>query len=174
MEIEDWDATDGFEDWGRGTPARQRPPGAVEIRAVPYDGYSGLPDDLQDTNVPLVSKRLKEAIESAGVDNNDFSPVTVRNADTGEVYEYFAFNLIGLVAAADPAGSEMTSRDGDFIGDTSISGLVIDESKCRDLLMFRLKEKFSVILVHETVKQAIERHGIASVRYIDPGDFMAL
>ncbi|MGH8176798.1 MAG: imm11 family protein [Steroidobacter sp.] len=173
MEIEDWDVQ-GFDDWGRGTRAEQRPSGPVEIKAVPYDGYAGLPDDFQDASVPVMSKRLKEAIQSAGVDNIDFAPVTLRNSESGEAYEYFAFNLIGLVSAADRAGSAMASHDGDFLGDTRIYGLAVKESMGADFLMFRLKEKFSVVMVHRTVRAAIERAGIDTIRFVEPEEFMAL
>ena len=173
MEIEDWHDVAGFEGWGVGLLAEQRPAGDVEIPAVPHDGFAGLPDDFQDMSVPLMSKRLRQAIESAGVDNIEFYPVTVRNSQTGEAYEYFAFNLVGRVAAADPA-AKMSSHDGDFVGDTQVYELAIDESRARGLLMFRLEEKFTVILVHRTVKEAIERASIGSVTFVTPEDFMAL
>lgn len=175
MEIEDWDdGVEIFEDWGSGTPAKGQPTGPIELRAVPHDGYSGSPDDFHDSNVPLMSKRLKEAIESAGVDNINFYPVTVRNTETGETYEYFAFNLIGLMSVIDYGKSDVSSHDGDFIGDSQIRTLAIDESKTRLALMFRLKEKFSVILIHRVVKEAIEHSGINTVNFVAPKDFMAL
>lgn len=174
MEIEDWDGIEGFEDWGRGTPATRRPSGPVEIRAVPHQGYVGLPDDLQDGEVPLMSKRLKEAIDASGVDNIYFMPIVLRNSDTQEAYDYFVFNLVGLISAVDLGRSNLTSHDGDFVGDTQIMDLALDESRCHDQLMFRMKEKFSAIVVHRKVKQAIEQHGITTVRFVEPGEFMAL
>lgn len=174
MEIEDWDSFDGFDDWGSGTLARSEPANSVEIRAVPHGGYAGMPDDFQDMNVPLMSKRLKEAVESAGVDNIYFRPVVVRNSDTGEAYEYFAFNLVGLVGAVELARSSLASHDGDFVGDSQIYDLAVEPSRTRGLLMFRLKEKFSVILIHRRVRDAIERAGIATVKFVDPANFMAL
>jgi len=174
MEIEDWKKTEGFEDWSVGRPAARRPEGPVEIDVVPYLDYRGGPDEFLDLNVPLMSKRLKETIQAAGVDNVNFHPVTLRNTVTGETYEYFAFNLIGLVDAVDPGQSNITSHDGDFLGDSSITDLAVDEEAARGLLMFRLKQKFSVILVHRKVKEAVERVGIPSVRFIAPQDFMAL
>jgi hypothetical protein len=174
VEIEDWDATEGFEDWGVGRVAENQPQNPVVINVVPHGGYAGLPDEYMDSNVPLMSKRLKEAIESAGVDNLRFLPITLRNAETGTTYDYFAFNLIGLVDAVDLGKSTMTSHDGDFVGDTAISDLGVDEAATRGLFMFRLKQKFSVILVHRKVKEAIERVGIPSVKFIAPEDFMAL
>ena len=37
-------------------------------------GYGGGPDEFPDSNVPLMSTRLKETIEAAGVDNVNFYP----------------------------------------------------------------------------------------------------
>lgn len=174
IEIEDWEATDGFDDWAVGLPAEEQPKGPVVMNAVPYDGYAGPLDEFKDENVPLMSKRLKETLESAGVDNLRFYPIAVRHKKTKKTHEYFAFNLIGLVDAVDLGKSTMTSVDGDFMGDTVISELSVDEAKPRGLLMFRLKQKFSVILVHRRVKEAVEGAGITSVKFIAPEDFMAL
>lgn len=174
MEIEDWKKTEGFEDWSVGRLATKRPAGPVEIDVVPYLEYSGGPDEFVDLNVPLMSKKLKETVQGAGVDNLNFYPVALRNTETGETYEYFAFNLIGLVDAVDLGKSTITSQDGDFLGDSSITDLAVNEAAARELLMFRLKQKFSVILVHRKVKEAIERAAIPSVKFIAPEDFMAL
>ena len=174
MEIEDWKKTEGFEDWSVGRLATARPQGPVEIDVVPYLGYGGGPDEFVDLNVPLMSKKLKETVQAAGVDNLNFYPVALRNTETGETYEYFAFNLIGLVDAVDLGKSTITSHDGDFVGDSSITDLAVNEEAARGLLMFRLKQKFSVILVHRRVKEAIERAAIPSVKFIAPEDFMAL
>lgn len=137
-----------------------------------YDDYAGLPDDFSGMSVPLVSKRMKEALEAAGVENVDFFPVTLRETDSGATYDYFAFNRIGLVSAR--AGSTMKSHDGDYVGDTRVDDLVIDERAAGGLLMFRLKETFSVIVVHRNVKESIERAGIDTVRFVEPDDFMAI
>ena len=173
-EIEAWTKTAGFEDWRRGRVAESQPQDPVVIDVVVYGDYAGPPDEYLDSGVPLMSKRLKETIESAGVDNIRFHPVTLRKTESGETYEYFAFNLIGLVDAVDLGKSTMTSPDGDFIGDTVITDLSVDEGKTRELLMFRLKQKFSVILAHRRVKEAVEGAGITSVKFIAPEDFMAL
>ena len=154
--------------------AKDRPKGSVEIRVIPYDGYVGLPDEVSDMNVPLMSARLKEAITAAGVDNINFSPVTLCNSETGQAYEYFAFNLVGLVVAADMTKSNITSHDGDFLGDSSVHDLIIDESKIGGLLMFRLKEKFAAIIVQKSVKESIEQHGIDTIKFVKPEDYMAL
>jgi len=173
IEIEEWDV-EGFEDWGVGRIERSQPQLPVVINVVAHDGFVGVPHDFQDDVVPLMSARMKEAIESAGVDNIKFLGVTLRNPATEETYDYFAFNLIGLVSAADFSQSQITSHDGDFVGDSQVHNLVLDESKTRGLLMFRMKEKFSTILVHRKVREAIEKRGINTVGFMAPEDYMAI
>lgn len=174
IEIEDWKAPAGFDDWSTGQPAEQRPKKAVTITAVPYGGYTGAPPDYQDQNVPLMSLRLKKVLDAAGVKNLKYLPITVRNKKTKKTYRYVAFNIVGVVAAADRKKSKLKSHDRDMRGDTSIHDLVIDEKKCEGLLMFRLYENWLTVLVHRKVKQAIERAGIDSVELVKPEDYVQL
>jgi len=174
MEIEDSIDLPGFKGWRSGVPARRTPEGAVVIAALPRDGYAGAPNDFSDMSVPLVSARFKQALVSAGVDNVTYYPVQLRNSATGQDYEFFAFNLIGLLSVADFAASQIDSADGSFVGDSEVSALVIDETRCRGLKMFRMKEKFSTILVHKDVKDAVESAGIDTVTFLNPEDYMAL
>jgi hypothetical protein len=174
MEVRDEEAYDHFTGWRTGELIAERPAGPVEIKAIPRDRYKGLPDEMYDFSVPMMSARLKLALDAAGVDNINYFPVTLRNTKTNAAYEYFAFNLVGLVSAADPGKSEMSSYDGDFVGDTEIRSLSVDETRARGLLIFRLAEKFSIILVHRRVKETIEKHGIDTMRFRDPEGFMAL
>ena len=175
IDIEDWKGDiKGFMGWRHGALARDRPTGSVEIDVVPHDGYTGLPPDLHDHSVPLMSARLKSALDSAGVDNIVYLPVVLRNPETGQRYDYFAFNLIGLVSATDFTKSNIKSPDGDFVGDSHIYDLKIDEGKTQNFLIFRLAEKFSAILVHRRVKEAIENQGINTLRFMEPEDYMAL
>jgi hypothetical protein len=174
MDIEDYKHAKKFRGWGVGKIAEKQPTEPVEISATPKNGYELDPADWQDQGVPFMSKRLKAAIDSAGVDNINYLPITLKNTETGKVYEYFAFNLLGLVDAADPAQSKIDSHDGDFVGDSQINDLIIDDEKCGGLLMFRLKQKFSAVVVHEKIKKAVEAAGITTVTFMKPEDYMAL
>ncbi|MBN1499969.1 MAG: hypothetical protein JW982_07435 [Spirochaetes bacterium] len=174
MEIEDWNDIEGFDDWGEGIEAKDKPAGDIEIDVVSHDGYNGLPPDLHDHSVPLISARMKTALDAAGVENIKYLPVTLKNPETNQKFEYFAFNLIGLISAADFSESDIKSPDGDFTGDSQIYDLVIDEDKIPELLIFRLAEKFSAVVVHSRVKAEIEKHGIDTLRFLKPEDYMAL
>ncbi len=55
-----------------------------------------------------------------------------------------------------------------------IHELSLDESKIKGLLIFRLAENTNTIIVHESVKQAVESAGIDTVSFIKPEDYMHL
>lgn len=175
-EIEDWSCAqvDAFAGWSSGVPAPSQPSPPVEIRVVRHGGYVGTPDEYYDNSIPLVSQRLREALDAAGVDNIRYLPVTLCDSESAVTHPYFAFNLIGLVDAVDLRKSALHSHDGDFVGDSAISDLAVDGSAARGLSMFRLRQKFSVVLVHRRVKAAIERVGIPTVKFIAPEDLVAL
>jgi hypothetical protein len=48
------------------------------------------------------------------------------------------------------------------MGDVDFHALVLDESRINGQLMFRLAENLSAIVVHESVRKAIEAAGIPS------------
>jgi hypothetical protein len=173
-EIEDWVGIKGFNDWRRGVKATMSPDGPVELRVICHGGFQGNPPELSDFNIPLMSSRLKTALEDAGVDNVHFSPITLRNSESGKVYNYYAFNLVGLLSVVDFRKSDVVSLDGDFVGDSQIHNLSIKASDGESPLIFRMKEKFSAILVHKKVKLAIENAGIDTVKFTKPEDFFHL
>lgn len=122
---------------------------------------------------PLLKDRLAIAyvVAARTASNNHDSKQVLKTVSVARKRNYM---LVGLAAAADLAKSQIASPDGDFVGDSQIHNLVIDESKTHDLLMFRLKEKFSTLLVHRKVREAIESRGIDGVEFIAPEDYMAI
>ena len=130
--------------------------------------------ELVDLGITVMSKRLREALDRAGVDNIEYYPAVLTNTETGEKYEYFAFKVIGLVAAADLDSSEYTSFDGDALIDTSFETLAIDESKAHGLKLFRLAENINALMVHEEVKNVIEESGINTLDFLKPDEFVQI
>lgn len=131
--------------------------------------------ELWKSPLPLMSQRLYQVLLACGVDNLDVYPVELLDPKSGQTYtDYVAFNLIGPIAAADlsksiysipddsAAASDGAVRAADF------DSLAIDESKARGALMFRLAESLNGIVVHESVKQAIEDSGIHTLTFIPP------
>lgn len=139
---------------------------------VPVTTEGGVLPDLSEVPLPMLSQRLAQALIEAGVDNLDFYPVQIRDESDGQVdASHLAFNLIGLVAAADLAASTYDSPEGPLIS-VDFDSLVIDEKKARGGLMFRLAECVTCIVVHESVRKFVETTGINTLDFIDPTDYV--
>ena len=144
----------------------------VELDFDAYNGYEGLPTEIEDLGIPIMSKRLCDVLLNAGVDNLELFPAKLKNNQTSQVFDYYVYNILGLVAAMDLQKSAYETYKGEKpVADTAIHELVIDESKVYDLLFFRLAENVSTIVVHESIKLAIESAGIETVSFIKPEDY---
>jgi hypothetical protein len=116
--------------------------------------------DWVPTGLPglVISKKFRQALEGAGVDNVQYIPAEIRDAvDKRSYTDYFVANVIGVVDCIDMAQSKLTMRAAlpDKIRD--INELHIDEKRAATHAMFRLGRKASLILVNEKVKKALER-----------------
>jgi hypothetical protein len=123
---------------------------------------------------PTIMRRdLYEAIRSAGVDNVDAWQAVVRKAN-GTILsnEYLAYNVLGVVRAAG-AGTTYAPENPSRMVDASIESLQIDENAARGLLLFRLAESIDTVVVHRTVRAAIETRGIENIRFVDPPDCLS-
>ncbi len=123
--------------------------------------------------IPVMHNSLLEALRAAGVNNLELFPARITNPNTGEVHEdYQAFNVLGLVSAADLENSTlMNESDSPTLLDTDFDGLVIDEEKTMGFRLFRLAESCSAIVVSEEVKAAIEERSIPGIVFYGPGEW---
>lgn len=168
-EVWDWTSGELFDE-----DELQSIPVPVHMNVEYYRGYQGLPNEMRDIGVSVMSARLSEALTAAGVDNIDYYPVILTNTETGETYDYLAYNLVGKIAIADLVQSDYTAYDATPVADVGFKGLVIDEAKARGMLMFRLSENLSTILVHESVRDHVEKAGIGTLIFMKPEDYVHL
>lgn len=153
--------------WFRGQRFSSPPPLPVRVTT-----RGGTLPDLAEVPLPLASERLAAALRSAGVDNIDFYEAEIVDLGSGRSGRgYFAFNLIGLVAAADLSASVYLAPEGRLLS-VDFDSLAIDAAKARGALMFRLAECVTCIVVHASVKQTIEAAGIDTVEFLDPADWV--
>lgn len=143
-------------------------PISVEIE----EGESGLLLELITGAIPLMTRRLANALIEAGIGNIDFFETEIHDLGSDEVHRsHLAFNLIGAVAAADLGKSVFQAPDGPTIS-VDFDSLVIDEGKTRGALMFRLAESVNGIVVHESIKDAVEAAGIDTLRFLPPAQWV--
>jgi hypothetical protein len=135
---------------------------------ITMDG-DGIMMPMFDRGILLFRDDLIQAMESAGVDNLDcYDTVLIDPVAKVQYDNYKAVNIIGLVAAADLTKSEYTAPSGAALIDTDFDSVVIDEEKAMGLLMFRMAECVSAIVIHEKVKNYIEQAGIKYLDFIQP------
>jgi hypothetical protein len=120
--------------------------------------------------IPLMTRRLVASLEAAGVDNlQTFTTrLTTPDRDTTPPDEYLAVNVIGKVAAADLSRSRINPDVPDRMVSMDFHALTIDERRARNLLMFRLAENVTAVLVDERVKLAVEGAGLTTLTWIPP------
>lgn len=156
--------------WIIGQPFDAPPPVPVPVTVEP--GEEGLQPELTDVPVPLMSRRLAECLTAAGVSNIDFYPARVTEQASGRSHDgLLAFNLIGLVAAADLSRSTFSAPDGPLLS-VDFDGLAIDPAKAGAADMFRLAESVNGIVVSRRVRQAILDAGITTLEFILPEDWV--
>jgi hypothetical protein len=119
------------------------------------------PKHLLGMQVPVVSDLLLRTVAACGVDNFQSFPAQLRSVDgAGQWSGYHAFNAIGLIDAADMRGSkygEIMPGDDEVPPLVDFQTLVIDGSRTRDLLLFRLLQNPGAMLVHERVRNELRQ-----------------
>jgi len=121
----------------------------------------------------VVSDRFVEALRSVGGDNVDYYPAQLVDETSGRTTAgYQAANVVGLIACVDREKSVYTLMPGfptDVIvknGVFEFKALHLDYSKVQGAKLFRLFERNSTIVVHECVKDAIEKAGLRGIRLV--------
>jgi hypothetical protein len=121
---------------------------------------------------PLMREDLIEALHAAGVDNLELFDAVVQNPESGDEYtNYKAFNIVGVVSAADMGSSVLMGTSESDMIDIDFDSLAIDEQRAAPFRLFRLAEKVSAIIVDDVVKQEVERRGIPGMVFYDPSDW---
>ena len=145
--------------WKTGSPIdveeKNNIPEIVELDFDAYSGYDGLPTEIEDLGIPVMSKRLCDVLLNAGVDNLELFPAKLKNKQTDQIFDYYVYNILGLL---DSMSLQQSANEA-------------SESKINDLLLFRLTENVSAIIVHESLEKAIEEAGITTVSFIKPENF---
>lgn len=158
--------------WKSGARHRTPVPQPIEMVFDTFRGYDGPPVEMLDLGIPIMSARLAGALTDAGVDNIDFYDVALRHRETGIQHAYKAYNIIGLVSAADLGNSEWLGGSNEQRIDMPLTTLAIDKNACADHRLFRLAENVNAIVVRQDVREILEKSGFPSLRFKRPEDWM--
>lgn len=122
--------------------------------------------------IPYIHNSLMEALLAAGVDNIQYYDAVIRDLKRNiDHTDFKAFNVVGLVSAADMSASTMMGTSNSTMIDTDFDRLVLDEEKCAGKLLFRLAENITAIVVSEAVKNEVEKRGIKGVMFYPSGEW---
>jgi len=155
--------------WMTGAPLDDPIPEPVKIELHPRGGIM-MP--IFKSGILLFSDEVIDAFSQSGVDNFVTYPAEIYHPVEHNTYKnYKAINIIGLVAAADMSASDAIVHDTPLI-DVDFDSLTIDPKKAGDFLFFRLAECVTGIVVHESVKQICDDHGIAGIDWVSPQDWI--
>lgn len=153
--------------WRLGRRFKTAPPVPIEIEM--QETHSDQLIQLNAKDALIMPKTMLAALREAGVDNLDAYETVIRHPKTAFVtHDYVACNLIGLVSAVNIARSKVVGGSSDHLLDTDFDGLVIDETRARGLLMFRLAENTTGVVVHEKIRRQLESRGFGQLLFIEP------
>ena len=166
-DILDYPLIDGVDSWIAGS--RFDPPPPVPIQLSWDPNTRGSKKQFYDATIPLAHRELIAALRGAGVDNLDCYQAAITDSLTGALDEdYLAVNVIGLVRAADLAQSIYSDPSGRGSVDMDFDSLMLSTTAARNLLLFRLAECVTGIVVHDAVKRALELRGGFGLTFVPP------
>jgi hypothetical protein len=118
---------------------------------------------------PVMRDDLVEALQAAGVDNLQLFPAVIRDPSSGAEHKnYKAFNIVGVVSAADVGRSVLADSSDSTMVDVDFDSLALDAERAHPFRMFRLAESVNAIIVDENVKAEVERRGIPGMNFYEP------
>jgi hypothetical protein len=151
----------------------QPPDEPIQIDTVPEPSEPELfvYPELTWVPIPLMTRRLVQALQRAGVDNLQTFLTnlrTVEGDDPPAADTYLAVNIIGAVAGAGFEKARVSPTSTETLVSIDFNSLAIDEAKVRSLLMFRLAENTTAVVVHEQVKQRLKADGLETLKWVRP------
>jgi hypothetical protein len=161
-----------FQGWMSGKVFGKQP--QEPVIALIKEGYEQSDPPVFKESPQLMTAEFYEALREAGVDNVDTYDAEIHSGDGSvRLRGYKAYNIVGLVRAADLGKTEFADDNPSRQIDASIRSLTVDESKTKGLKMFRLAESVDTILIHHSVKVALEARNFRGVQFTPPDEHIS-
>jgi len=118
--------------------------------------------------VTLFSDKLRNALESFGVDNVQYFPVELMNSRTNTVEEgYWLVNILGLVDCVVDSTRHLPASQ----RPTYLEQFSIDPNKAHDFPIFRLYESPSMVVINDQLHDHLVDQGIKGVEMIKTEEY---
>jgi hypothetical protein len=145
--------------------AAVEPPVLVRISA-----WSDEPTDYMEQPFPVVTDRMRDALDRAGVDNVEYIRAQVqRERSTVVESGYWLFNVVGKVSCVDPVASGLHDAEGS--GLRQLARIVLDPARTYGLGLFRLAEDPRMIVVGPHVQVALQASHLRGVLLQEPSEY---
>ena len=128
------------------------------------------PCDIYGPSRSLIfSKRFIELLATLKINNIQYLNTDVTFSATTEKVDYKVANVVGIVSGLDLEKSTVVySRQGNIV---EIENMIFDENKLSGHKIFRLKESIMHIVVHKSIKEAIENAGLTGFMFLTDDEY---
>lgn len=161
-----WDQPSG--PYGMGKPVGDPTP--VKLKITSRAGKNPTWSDVHEMDGMAVSGKVKEALESLDLYGVEFVPAEVRNPSepSASPPAYWFMHVWNEIQCLDRENCELTcSKRGRIfsIDKMALSEWTLERLEPRKRMIFYLSEKISTLLVHQSVKEAIESVGATGAKF---------
>lgn len=117
----------------------------------------------------MFSQRFIEILDTLGVDNIQYLDADVTYEPTGEKLSYKVANVVGIFSGLDMEQSDVIlSSQGNVL---SIEKMRFDDSKLDGHKIFRLYEDIMLLIVHRSIKEAVENAGLTGLMFVTDEEY---
>jgi len=170
QKLADFQPDDLIMSFKKGAKFKDMPPNPIELTWNP-ENESGTKASYYSSGKVLMTKQLVEALYAAGVNNIDVYPVIIHSTlGAKDCSDYVAVNIVGAIEAVDREKSEFIYDSGGLF-DNIFARMILDESKINRVLLFRLAEAISTVIVHESVVKTLESMGDFGLTFIKSDEY---
>lgn len=128
------------------------------------------PLDIHGPNRTLIfSQKFIEVLAELKVTDIQYFDADVTYEPTGEKVSYKVANVLGLVEGLDREKSDLIlSPQGNVL---EIEHMCLDEERLLEQKIFRLQEDSMLIIVHKSIKEAVERAGLKGFMFVTDDEY---
>lgn len=109
--------------------------------------------DMFSTPIPVVSNKIKDALDICNVKNIDFYPVTIKDAkNEKQITSYWLANILSRIRCLDENASDVRRN---ALGNLKFKSFQIEASKVSGVDVFRLDESARMIIIKENIYMAL-------------------